>query len=75
MMSDVDKPREWGAKPLGTDDKTLKIRIFTPPNCIVGKWNFKFDTVIKLKDTCKMFRYQHDHPVYILFNPWCPGMS
>ena len=75
MLSDVDTPREWGAKVVKMDGSDVTVRIFTPPNCIVSKWTFKFDTILKKEEGSKVFRYTHAHPIYLLFNPWCPGMA
>jgi len=71
LLSDVDKPLEWGAQTLKSDGQTLNIRIFTPPNAFVAKWNFAFDTILKKGTAEKKFRYTHPQPIYILFNAWC----
>lgn len=72
VLSDTDKAREWGARILRMNENELTVRIFTPPNCIIGKWLFKFDAILKKGDQQKIFRYTHENPVYVLFNPWCP---
>lgn len=71
-VSDQDKPREWGAKILKMEGKSVSLRIFTPPSSLVAKWTFKFDTIIKEENDKKVFRYTHPHEIYLLFNPWCP---
>ena len=82
ILSDEDHPKEWGAKTVSKEDGAITVRIFTPPNCYVAKWNFKLDTIIKKEKTeedpepgSKVFRYAHVNPIYIIFNPWCPGKS
>eukprot|EP00918_Siedleckia_nematoides_P033728 GHVU01073272.1.p1 GENE.GHVU01073272.1~~GHVU01073272.1.p1 ORF type:complete len:769 (-),score=118.27 GHVU01073272.1:951-3257(-) len=71
ILSDIDEAKEWGAKVVSTTDNSLRVKIYTPPNGIVAKWNFAFDTILKKADASKVFRYKHSVPVYIIFNPWC----
>ncbi len=73
-MTDLDKPKEWGAKLLATDNNTATIRIFTPPNCIVAKWFFTFEMVLKKGENQKIYVYPNKEPIFVLFNPWCPGI-
>ncbi|KAK2155751.1 hypothetical protein LSH36_232g01006 [Paralvinella palmiformis] len=71
MLSDKDLPRQWGAKLVKNEGQSASIRIYTPPNCQVAKWNFKFDTIVKKGSGGKIFRYTHPNPFYMIFNPWC----
>ncbi|XP_035824902.1 hemocyte protein-glutamine gamma-glutamyltransferase [Aplysia californica] len=71
ILSDVDKPKEWGAKILGQQGNSLSVTMFTPPTCYVGKWNLRLDVVKKNNNDMKVYRYEHKDPIYILFNPWC----
>ncbi|XP_005095513.2 protein-glutamine gamma-glutamyltransferase K [Aplysia californica] len=71
ILSDVDKPKEWGAKILRQQGNTLTVTLFTPPTCYVGKWNLKLDVVKKDNSDVNIYRYEHKAPIYILFNPWC----
>ena len=73
MLSDKDLARQWGAKLVKSEGQSISVRIYTPPNCQVAKWNFKFDTVIKKGSGGKIFRYTHPDPFFVLFNPWCTG--
>jgi len=73
-LSDDDLPREWGAKIVNSKADTTTIRIFTPPEMYVAKWTFKFDTMVVQEEESKVFRYTHDEPIYVLFNPWCSGI-
>lgn len=73
VLSDEDEPKKWGAKILSQAEDTFTIRIFTPPQLQVGKWKFCFDTILKMNEKEKPFRYTYDQPIYVLFNPWCPG--
>ena len=73
MLSDEDEPRKWGAKVVSQEGETFTIRIITPPHLAVNKWKFSFDTVLNTNDRCQVFRHTRSFPVYILFNPWCPG--
>ncbi|XP_050397106.1 annulin [Patella vulgata] len=71
VLSDVDLPKQWGAKVAEQDRNTLRVTIFTPPNCYVAKWAFKIDVVKKADQSTAIYRYTHKEPIYILFNPWC----
>ncbi|XP_012938089.1 hemocyte protein-glutamine gamma-glutamyltransferase [Aplysia californica] len=71
ILSDVDKPREWGAKILRQQDNMLTVTVFVPPTCYVGKWDLKLDVVKKDNNDVAVYRYEHEDPIYIIFNPWC----
>ncbi|KAK6174756.1 hypothetical protein SNE40_017973 [Patella caerulea] len=71
VLSDVDLPKQWGAKVVRQDRSTLRVSIFTPPTCYVAKWKFKIDVVKKADQKTAIYRYNHRDPIYILFNPWC----
>ncbi|ESO96923.1 hypothetical protein LOTGIDRAFT_231723 [Lottia gigantea] len=70
VLSDEDKPKEWGGKVKRQDRNNLEITIFTPPTCYVAKWDFKVDVVKKSDTKSSIFRYTHKDPIYILFNPF-----
>lgn len=71
-LSDEDKPKKWGAKIKSTDGDSIVMTIMTPPECLVGKWAVKIDSIFKSGDTHKRYRYTHKDDIYMLFNPWCP---
>ncbi|CAL1532743.1 unnamed protein product [Lymnaea stagnalis] len=71
ILSDDDKPKEWGAKIQSQKGNSLTITVFTPPTCLVGKWTLKLDVVKKENTSVNIYRYQHKDAIYILFNPWC----
>ncbi|CAH1779163.1 unnamed protein product [Owenia fusiformis] len=71
-LSDADKPKQWGAKVKSKKDKEIVMTIFTPPDIPIGKWQFKIDSIFKDSDSKKKYRYTHEDPIYMLFNPWCP---
>uniref|UniRef100_A0A0B7A7F1 protein-glutamine gamma-glutamyltransferase n=1 Tax=Arion vulgaris TaxID=1028688 RepID=A0A0B7A7F1_9EUPU len=71
ILSDDDKPKEWGAKIVSTENATITIDVYTPPTCFVGKWAFSIDVVKKEGSDVNVFRYLHRDPIYIIFNPWC----
>lgn len=68
-LSDVDVKKKWGAKLHRTKDgqKTITVRVFTPPTLYVGKWKFS----IEIAGKNGIHGYDHPQPIYILFNPWC----
>ncbi|KAK3737822.1 hypothetical protein RRG08_063228 [Elysia crispata] len=62
----------------------LKISVFPPPTVYVGKWEFSVEVVKwefsvevvkKSESTADVYTYEHDGPIYILFNPWCKDDS
>ncbi|KAL5022286.1 hypothetical protein ScPMuIL_001441 [Solemya velum] len=71
ILSDRDVRGQWGAYITEAAGNSLTISINTPPTCFVGKWNFRLDVVKKAQTGRTVFRYKHDQPIYILFNPWC----
>ncbi|XP_055892689.1 hemocyte protein-glutamine gamma-glutamyltransferase-like isoform X1 [Biomphalaria glabrata] len=75
ILSDEDRPKEWGAKIVSQKGKVLTLEIFTPPSCLVGKWKLKLDVVKKENNTVSIYRYEHKDVIYILFNPWCKDDS
>ena len=75
LLSAEDEPKKWGAKIVNQEGETFAIRIFTPPQVTVGKWNFGFNTVFRVDGKREFYRHQHSYPVYILFNPWCAGKT
>ncbi|KAK3741947.1 hypothetical protein RRG08_024693 [Elysia crispata] len=75
ILSDKDKPKEWGAKIVSKKGHNLKISVFTPPTVYVGKWEFSVEVVKKSESTVDVYTYEHDGPIYILFNPWCKDDS
>ncbi|GFS07385.1 hemocyte protein-glutamine gamma-glutamyltransferase-like, partial [Elysia marginata] len=75
VLSDKDKPKEWGAKIVSKNGSNLRISVFTPPTVYVGKWEFSLEVVKKDQATVDVYTYEHDDPIYILFNPWCKDDS
>jgi hypothetical protein len=72
-MSEKDLPRQWGAKLMNKDGDSISVRVYTPPNCQVAKWNLKLDAVLLNNNQAKPYRYSHPDHFYIIFNPWCTG--
>ena len=75
VLSDRDEPKEWGAKILDGQSfgKSLKLEVFTPPDCPVGKWNLDFDVIKKSDTEDVVHKFKQKKHMYILFNPWCKG--
>ncbi|XP_069113244.1 protein-glutamine gamma-glutamyltransferase K-like isoform X2 [Argopecten irradians] len=53
--------------------QTLDIEIYSPYDCIVGKWDMHVYTISKDKrgGGKKKLHYKHDEDIFILFNAWC----
>ncbi|XP_076469989.1 hemocyte protein-glutamine gamma-glutamyltransferase-like, partial [Babylonia areolata] len=73
ILSDKDEEGQWGAKVAQQSGKSLTLTVFTPPDCIVGKWRFKVGVVKRSDTQTAVYRYNHRDPIYMLFNPWCKG--
>ncbi|XP_076469796.1 hemocyte protein-glutamine gamma-glutamyltransferase-like [Babylonia areolata] len=71
ILSDKDEEGQWGAKVAQQSGKSLTLTVFTPPDCIVGKWRFKVGVVKRSDTQTAVYRYNHRDPIYMLFNPWC----
>ncbi|RUS70598.1 hypothetical protein EGW08_021644, partial [Elysia chlorotica] len=71
ILSDEDLPKQWGAKILSQEGSTVSISVFTPPTLYVGKWELSVDTVKKVNTSVDVYKYRHNQPIYIIFNPWC----
>ncbi|WAR13580.1 TGMH-like protein [Mya arenaria] len=71
VLSDKDVKSEWGAWMESREEKVTSIQVVTPPTVYVGKWTLSVD-IIKRKDAkITIYRYKHEKPIYVLFNPWC----
>ncbi|XP_033729965.1 hemocyte protein-glutamine gamma-glutamyltransferase-like, partial [Pecten maximus] len=71
ILSDVDLPKQWGAKLVRRTNNDLQLQVMTPPFCPVGRWNVKVRAVKKGETPSISKVYSHPQPIYILFNPWC----
>ncbi|XP_021352800.1 uncharacterized protein LOC110449942 [Mizuhopecten yessoensis] len=74
ILSKEDLPGKWGAAIKEKKGNTVKLKIFTPPTCYVGKWCFQVRAFSKSPkpdqtSVCKV--YAHSQLIYMLFNPWC----
>ena len=64
----VDKDK-WGYQMLTNEDaKDITVEIYIPPNALASKYQFLIEN-----DEQTLCQFQC--PCYILFNPWCIGMS
>ncbi|XP_013382452.1 hemocyte protein-glutamine gamma-glutamyltransferase-like isoform X3 [Lingula anatina] len=71
-VSAKDRPKEWGAEIVSVVGNTITVSIITPPDCLIGKWDMRVDTAVKLNDgSTRLFRYFFPKQFYVLFNPWC----
>lgn len=48
-------------------------QIVPDPNAIIGKWKMDIDT--KNRNLDGAVSYTMKHPFYVIFNPWCEGIS
>ncbi|KAK3769509.1 hypothetical protein RRG08_027078 [Elysia crispata] len=71
ILSEEDLPKQWGAKIVSQEGTKLIISVLTPPTLYVGKWELSVDTVKKADNSVAVYKYGHNQPIYIIFNPWC----
>ncbi|GFO23755.1 hemocyte protein-glutamine gamma-glutamyltransferase-like [Plakobranchus ocellatus] len=71
VLSDKDEPKKWGAKIVTKKNNSLTITVFTPPDLYVGEWELSIDVVKKNERNVDVYKYEHEDPIYIIFNPWC----
>ena len=74
ILSAKDEPKEWGALIQSQKDKTLTLKMLTPPTCPVGQWKLQIDMVKKVDKKTAEYKYWQPGNIYILFNPWCKGI-
>lgn len=70
------KPNKWGATLQDKNANKATILVNIPCNCIIGEWNFTIQTFSlgkgeKHENEIKIWQYEHDGDITILFNPWC----
>lgn len=58
----------WNAVYEGQMETHLMVAITPAADCIVAAWKLDIDTKLV---TGGSLSYTHEHPVYVLFNPWC----
>ena len=67
----------WGCIVIDSNDDSIDLSIQTPPDCLVGKWKLSVETKGKKAkrngEEKAVFNYEHQYPVYVLFNAWCTG--
>ncbi|RUS86845.1 hypothetical protein EGW08_005382 [Elysia chlorotica] len=70
MSGDVQS-REWGARILSQSENSLTVGVYSPPDVIVGEWEYAVRTV-KVKDgKDENYECEGSEEVIILLNPWC----
>ena len=68
MVEYLDK-RKWGMRTVGKSESVLQLKINIPARCLVASYE------LRVLGKSKKVLYTHKKPMYILFNPWSPGMS
>lgn len=64
------RPCKWGVEVLSTDGNIVNLRLNSPPDCIIGSWTIKIDT-LKLKEELKtIYSYNHKVQIIIIGNPF-----
>ena len=65
----------WAFQLLRVEDKVAHLKVCTSPDAIVGRYNLFIETTHKNEQgEVEKYRYAQPDDIYILFNPWCPGM-
>lgn len=64
----------WGVRMIGVNGTDLSIQVRSPVDSPVGIWQLNVETTIKDSKSAPN-TYQYDNDIYLLFNPWCKGIS
>lgn len=54
---------------VGKSESVLQLKINIPARCLVASYE------LRVLGKSKKVLYTHKKPMYVLFNPWSPGMS
>ncbi|KAK2155991.1 hypothetical protein LSH36_224g02007 [Paralvinella palmiformis] len=67
------RSRHWSCSLQSTKGDKITLAVLSPPTCYVGRWKLVVETWLKkeAKNKVDVLKYTHQHPVYIIFNPFC----
>ena len=68
------KPDIWHARLLHRHDKSIKVEIRPPCNCIIGEWTLAIETRTAGSDEA-FDEYENPTDINIILNPWCECKS
>ena len=68
MVEYLDK-RKWGMRTVGKSESVLQLKINIPARCLVASYE------LRVLGKSRKVLYTHKKPMYVLFNPWSPGMD
>lgn len=68
VVRELQKGR-WGAQVVMREDRSVRLKVQSAPNCIVGK--FRMYVAVWTPYGVLRTRRNPDTDTYILFNPWC----
>ncbi|XP_011300177.1 annulin isoform X2 [Fopius arisanus] len=60
----------WQASLDSMEPNSIRIKIISPPDVLIGKW--KMDIDAKRKNSAGAISFSVNEPFYIIFNAWCP---
>ncbi|KAK3745808.1 hypothetical protein RRG08_030681 [Elysia crispata] len=70
MTGDTES-KEWGARILSQSDNTLTVGVYSPPDAIIGEWEYAVRTVKVKGGKDENYECEGSEEVIILLNPWC----
>ncbi|CAD5116056.1 DgyrCDS4990 [Dimorphilus gyrociliatus] len=62
---------KWGVDVLSTDGNIVNLRLNSPPDCVIGSWNLKIDTLRLNEELKSVYSYKHKVHIIIIGNPFC----
>ncbi|KAL4234353.1 hypothetical protein ACF0H5_006001 [Mactra antiquata] len=67
---------KWGGYLESCDGNKINVMVYIAADCIVGEWTLSVRTFARGKDKqgkpkTKIYQWEHDEDINILFNPWC----
>ncbi|XP_063983286.1 annulin isoform X1 [Diachasmimorpha longicaudata] len=60
----------WQASLDSLESNSIRIKIMSPPDVLIGKW--KIDIDAKRKNSSGAISFSVNEPFYLIFNAWCP---
>ncbi|XP_046385500.1 annulin-like isoform X2 [Ischnura elegans] len=75
MASGNHYPWKAEVDPKHISDSSVRIEVTPSADTMIGMWKLDIDTKFKSHGSGDAVSYSYPHPIYILFNPWCPRDS
>ncbi|BFZ19168.1 hypothetical protein BsWGS_22207 [Bradybaena similaris] len=64
------KAEDWGFELSNVHDKTVTLRVSSPSDAIVGRYELFIDTTHQKSEAPVKYRHKNPDDIFLLFNPW-----